>query len=154
MNPLQELQRYHKESRGTNAHAEAWINKEISGAFLQSIRKQCRDSQKSTKILFIIENGFGLAPEVQKPKRVASSQLEEETLRAKKRTKDYVLCTNLQISLRLLDLRCIYLSFAYWLCNQKASSSSLPSTSILSFVNGLSYPWDFLKVFVAWSAAL
>lgn len=81
--------RYHKELRGLDARSEVEINREMSDAIVQSIRKRCRDSQREHEIISIIENNFGLATEVRKSKHIISSQLEEETLRAKRRTKDW-----------------------------------------------------------------
>ena len=93
--PSEELKRYHKELKGPNARGQAEINQEMSDAIVQSVRKQCRNSQKEREIISMIENNFGLATEARKTKRIASSQLAEETLRAKKRNKDWTKIMNM-----------------------------------------------------------
>lgn len=67
----------------------------MSDAIVQSIRKQCRNLQKEREIISMTENNLNLTTKIQKTKRVASSQLKEETLRAKKRTKDWAKIMNI-----------------------------------------------------------
>lgn len=93
--PSEELKRYHKELKGPNARAQAELNQEMSDAIVQSVRKQCRNSQKEREIISLIENNFGTATETRKTKRITSSQLAEETLRAKKRNKDWIKIMNM-----------------------------------------------------------
>lgn len=80
---------------GPNTRCEAEINQEMSDAIVQSIRKKCRNLQKEREIISMTENNLNLTTKVQKTKRVASSQLKEETLRAKKRTKDWAKIMNI-----------------------------------------------------------
>lgn len=62
---------------------------------VQSIQKQCRDSQKEREIISMIENNFGWTTEVRKTERIASSQLVEETLTAQKRNKHWTKIMNM-----------------------------------------------------------
>lgn len=78
---------------GPNTRCEAENNQEMPDAIVQSIRKQCRNLQKEREIISMTENNLNLTTKVQKTKRVASSQLKE-TLRAKKRTKDWAKIMN------------------------------------------------------------
>lgn len=87
--PSEQLKKYYKELRGPDARSEAEINQEISDAIVQSIRKRCRELHKEREIIFMVENNFGLATEVQKTKRIASSQLLGENLRAQRRKRDW-----------------------------------------------------------------
>lgn len=87
--PSEELKKYHKELRGPNARGEAEINREMSDAIVQSVRKRCRGSRKEREIISMIEKNFGLARGLRKTKRIAPSQLVQETLRAQNRNKDW-----------------------------------------------------------------
>lgn len=51
--------------------------------------------KKSAKIISMIENNFDWTTEVRKTKRIASSQLVEETLTAQKRNKDWTKIMNM-----------------------------------------------------------
>lgn len=93
--PSEKLKKYHKEFRGPNARGDAEVNQEMSDGIVQSIRKRCRGSQKEREIIAMIENNFGLSQEVCKTKRIASSQLAEETVRAQKRNKDWTKIMNM-----------------------------------------------------------
>lgn len=86
--PSEQLKEYYKGLRGPDAHSEAEINHGMPDAIMQSIQKQCRNSQREREMISMVEINFGLATEVRKTQRIASSQLLKKPSRAQKRNKN------------------------------------------------------------------
>ena len=98
--PSEELKRYHKELQGPNPRNEAEIQKEMSDDINKDMRKRRREAEKEKELLDALQGDFGLDMGGGKTKRVASSQLQAETARAKKMRKDWAKIENMVHGIR------------------------------------------------------
>ncbi|KAI9784456.1 MAG: hypothetical protein M1839_002112 [Geoglossum umbratile] len=81
--PTKALVNQYKSLQGPNPRDEASLQKEITAAVEKGVRKRLRDAEKERETVGMISEDLGLISGQKKTKRVASSQLQAESDRAK-----------------------------------------------------------------------
>jgi hypothetical protein len=93
--PTEELRDYYKSLRGPNPQDEVSLQKDMSAAIFKGVRKRLREAEQEKEIVEMLSEEFGLVPGQKKTKRIASSQLQAESDRAKRMKGDWAKIMNL-----------------------------------------------------------
>jgi hypothetical protein len=101
--PTEELRDYYKSLRGPNPQNDVSLQKDISTAIVKGVRKRLREAEQEKEIVEMLSNNFELVSGQMKTKRVASSQLQAESDRAKRMKGDWAKIMNLAHRLRKIS---------------------------------------------------
>jgi hypothetical protein len=101
--PTEELEDYYMSLRGPNPLDDVSLQKDISTAIVKGVRKRLREAEQEKEVVEMLSNNFGLVSGQMKTKRVASSQLQVESDRAKRMKGDWAKIMNLVHGVRKIS---------------------------------------------------